>query len=390
MKNKIIPEYGYLSLNHVGEQLCGDSVAVVQPDDDTQILVLADGMGSGVKANILSTLTATMMSTLLANNVDFDDCVETILSTLPVCKDRNASYCTFTAVQVSGGRHVQIYNYDNPEPFIIHNGKSEPLYFLTGEICGKQIDRVSFEVQPGDCIIMMSDGCIHAGAGVTLNYGWEIPQIMKFMQANFRADASAKYLATLLTGRCNALYEEKPADDTTCAVVRIRERCQVNVMYGPPGKHEDDEKAAAFFFGLPGKHIICGGTTAKVAARYLGKELIPDNVNMDETIPPMTLLDGADLVTEGILTLQRVSEYAADYLDKNRRCYDWAVSLDGASLIACALFEEATDIHFLIGSAVNSAHQEGKSLGYQMKQRTVENLMEQLKKMNKNVTATYF
>ena len=86
MKNEIIPEYGYLSLNHVGEQLCGDSVAVVQPDENTQILVLADGMGSGVKANILSTLTATMMSTMLARNVAFDDCVETILSTLPVCK----------------------------------------------------------------------------------------------------------------------------------------------------------------------------------------------------------------------------------------------------------------------------------------------------------------
>ena len=106
MKNEIIPEYGYLSLNHVGEQLCGDSVAVVQPDENTQILVLADGMGSGVKANILSTLTATMMSTMLARNVAFDDCVETILSTLPVCKEREANYCTFTAISVSPCRDL--------------------------------------------------------------------------------------------------------------------------------------------------------------------------------------------------------------------------------------------------------------------------------------------
>ena len=143
MKNEIIPEYGYLSLNHVGEQLCGDSVAVVRPDENTQILVLADGMGSGVKANILSTLTATMMSTMLARNVAFDDCVETILSTLPVCKEREANYCTFTAISVSGGRHAEIYNYDNPEPFLIRGGKSQPLYFLTGEVAGKQIDRAA-------------------------------------------------------------------------------------------------------------------------------------------------------------------------------------------------------------------------------------------------------
>ena len=103
MNTKIIPEYGYLSLNHVGEQLCGDNVAVVQPDDDTQILVLADGMGSGVKANILSTLTATMMSTLLANNVDFDDCVETILSTLPVCSERNPMGCSMVCSSVPSG-----------------------------------------------------------------------------------------------------------------------------------------------------------------------------------------------------------------------------------------------------------------------------------------------
>ena len=390
MKNEIIPEYGYLSLNHVGEQLCGDSVAVVQPDENTQILVLADGMGSGVKANILSTLTATMMSTMLARNVAFDDCVETILSTLPVCKEREANYCTFTAISVSGGRHAEIYNYDNPEPFLIRGGKSQPLYFLTGEVAGKQIDRAAFDVEPGDCIVMMSDGCIHAGVGITLNYGWELPQIMNFMQANFRKDASAKNLATLLVDRCNALYEDKPGDDTSCAVVRIRERRQANIMFGPPAKPRDDEKACSLFFGLEGKHIVCGGVTATVAARYLGKEILPDNVNMDETIPPMSIIDGVDLVTEGMLTLQRVTEYAEDYLGRNSRSFDWNCSLDGASLIASALFEEATDINFFIGTAMNTAYQDEAEYGYKLKMKIGEKLVSQLRAMNKTVNVTYF
>lgn len=390
MKNEIIPEYGYLSLNHVGEQLCGDSVAVVQPDENTQILVLADGMGSGVKANILSTLTATMMSTMLARNVAFDDCVETILSTLPVCKEREANYCTFTAISVSGGRHAEIYNYDNPEPFLIRGGKSQPLYFLTGEVAGKQIDRAALEVEPDDCIVMMSDGCIHAGVGVTLNYGWELPQIMNFMQANYRKDASAKNLATLLVDRCNALYEDKPGDDTSCAVVRIRERKQVNIMFGPPSKPRDDEKACSLFFGLEGKHIVCGGVTAAVAARYLGKEILPDNVNMDETIPPMSIIDGVDLVTEGMLTLQRVTEYAEDYLGRNSRSFDWNCSLDGASLIASALFEEATDINFFIGTAMNTAYQDEAEYGYKLKMKIGEKLVSQLRAMNKTVNVTYF
>ena len=390
MKGNIIPEYGYLSLNHVGEQLCGDNVAVVEPDENTQILVLADGMGSGVKANILSTLTATMMSTLLANNVDFDDCVSTILSTLPMCKEREANYCTFTAIRVNEGKHVHIYNYDNPEPFLLHNGKSEPLYFTRSEISGKQIDQCSFEAEPGDCVVMMSDGCINAGAGITLNYGWQLPEIMDFMQANYRPDASAKALATLLVDRCDNLYENRPADDTTCAVVRIRERSFANVMFGPPANPADDEKAASLFFAKEGAHIVCGGTTAKVAAKHLGKEVLPDSVNMDESIPPMSSIEGVDLVTEGMITLQRVREYAEDCLGRNSRYFDWSASLDGASLIACALFEEATDIHFFIGCAVNTAHQDEEELGYKLKMKAVEELAEYLRKMHKQVKISYF
>ena len=305
----------------------------------------------------------------------------TILSTLPVCKEREANYCTFTAICVTGSRHAEIYNYDNPEPFLIRGGKSQPLYFLTGEVAGKQIDRVSCDVEPGDCIVMMSDGCIHAGVGVTLNYGWELPQIMNFMQANFRKDASAKNLATLLVDRCNALYEDKPGDDTSCAVVRIRERETVNIMFGPPAKKRDDEKACSLFFGLEGKHIVCGGVTAAVAARYLGKEILPDNVNMDETIPPMSIIDGVDLVTEGMLTLQRVSEYAEDYLGRNSKCFDWNCSLDGASLIASALFEESTDINFFIGTAMNTAYTDESEYGYQLKMKIGEKLVSQLRAM---------
>ena len=375
----------------MGEQLCGDSVAVVQPDENTQILVLADGMGSGVKANILSTLTATMMSTMLARNVAFDDCVETILSTLPVCKEREANYCTFTAISVSGGRHAEIYNYDNPEPFLIHGRKSQPLYFLTGEVAGKQIDRVSCEVEPGDCIVMMSDGCIHAGVGVTLNYGWELPQIMNFMQANYRADASAKNLATLLVDRCNALYEDKPGDDTSCAVVRIRERKQVNIMFGPPSKPRDDEKACSLFFGLEGKHIVCGGTTSSIVGKYLGKPVRASLTFERSDVPPIAEIEGVDLVTEGVITLSKVIEYAKDAMDKNELYETWSFQRDGASLICRLLFEEATDINFFVGRAVNPAHQNPDlPINFNIKMNIVDELSDCLRKMGKRIKVSYF
>ena len=192
-----------------------------------------------------------------------------------------------------------------------------------------------------------------------------------------RKDASAKNLATLLVDRCNALYEDKPGDDTSCAVVRIRERKQVNIMFGPPSKPRDDEKACSLFFGLEGKHIVCGGVTATVAARYLGKEILPDNVNMDETIPPMSIIDGVDLVTEGLITLRRVLEYAEDYLGRNSRYFDWSCSLDGASLIACALFEEATDI--IICDKLTDPHSAGSLT------EAVASYMDLTKRHNPNV-----
>ena len=98
--NNYETEIGYLSINHVGEELCGDNVSVISPDDSTKVVVLADGLGSGVKANILSTLTAELLSTMIANNIPIEDCVHSVLETLPVCKVRGVAYSTFTIVKV--------------------------------------------------------------------------------------------------------------------------------------------------------------------------------------------------------------------------------------------------------------------------------------------------
>ena len=390
MKIEMISECGWLSVNHVGEQLCGDSVTVVEPNEHCRILVLADGMGSGVKANILSTLTAKMLSVMLANNVDFDECVRTIITTLPICKERKVAYSTFTVIKIDYGYHITIYNYDNPEPFLIRNGKSVCLDYTIAEIEGKKIAMTWFDATYEDCIIMMSDGTLNAGMGITLNYGWQLPQIREFMEANYRKGMSAKALATTLVDRCNALYGYEPGDDTTCAVVRIRETEQANVMFGPPIRMEDDTAMAEQFFSREGKHIVCGGTTAKVAAAYLGKAIVPDSVNMDETIPPMSLIEGVDLVTEGLITMQRVVEYGENYLDTNSDYFNWNYSLDGASMIATALFEEATDIHFSIGCAANEAYGEDEAVSFMKKLELAEHLMDVLKRMGKTVEVVYW
>ena len=389
--SKYITETGYLSFNHVGEELCGDHVEIVSPDQSTKIMVLADGLGSGVKANILSTLTSKMLSSMIAGDISIKECIRSIANTLPVCKERKVAYSTFTIIKIKDNKYVDIYNFDNPEPFLIHDGKVMELSYSSTVIDKKTIYHAKYEASPYDTFFLMSDGVKYAGVGETLNFGWDLPQIKEFMGLIYRKEYSAKALATELASKCNQLYNFRPGDDTTVAVVRIRERNQVNMLIGPATNKDDDEMMLSLFFSKEGNHIVSGGTTGNIVAKYLKKNLVLLPDRYDKDIPPIALIEGVDLVTEGVITLNRVIEYANNYLNTNSKYIDWFYSQDGASLIAQYLFEKATDINFFVGCAVNNAHQgEETGINFATKMHLVDELLGKLKAMGKNVRVSYF
>lgn len=387
--NKLYTEIGYLSINHVGEELCGDHVEIVCPNPDTKIIVLADGLGSGVKANILSTLTAEMLSTMMANQLPIDECVRYIAKTLPVCKVRGVAYSTFTVVKIYQNKYVDIYNYDNPTPFMIHNGKIKELNFDTIKIDNKTIFHSSIEATLFDTFFLMSDGVKYAGVGETLNFGWDLPEIHEFAEALYHTSYSSKSLATILIDHCNELYNHRPGDDTTCAVIRIREHSQANLMIGPPSSKEDDERIMSLFFAKAGKHIVCGGTTSNIVANYLHQDLDLALDYVDKDIPPTSHIEGVDLVTEGVITLNRVLEYTKNYIETNSDYFSWSYKQDGASLISKILLEEATDINFFVGCAVNQAHQ-SENINIKFKMQLIDELTKLLKQIGKTVIVTYY
>ncbi|MBE6126233.1 MAG: serine/threonine-protein phosphatase [Erysipelotrichaceae bacterium] len=391
MTTRLFTDYGYISMNHIGEVLCGDYVTVTRLPNDSMVMVLADGMGSGVKANILATLTSTMMSKMVGNEMDISDCIQTVITTLPVSKDFGVSYATFSVVYVRENRWIQIYNYDNPTPFVIRNRKLWQPEYTVSQIHGKRIESCSFEAEVNDSVFMMSDGVLYAGIGATLNYGWGLPEITRFAESIFEDSLSAKSLATYLIDRSNNLYYGKPTDDVTCAVLKIRESRQVNVMVGPSTNRDNDDKMVSRFLSGEGKHVVCGGTTASIVARYLGKDIEAVNNDMpDEGIPPISQIEGIDLVTEGMITLNRVLEYARDFADKNSDYFSWNYKNDGASLLSSILLEEATDINFFMGCAINPAHQANSSLNISLKMKLMDELVEVLQSVNKNVMVTYY
>ena len=389
--NDLCADIGYKSINHVGEQLCGDHVDIVEQGDGSSVIVLADGLGSGVKASILSTLTSKIISTMLAEGLPIEECVSAIAATLPVCSVRGVAYSTFTIIHLLDNETAELIQYDNPQVILIRNEKNYEYPRTEMNIDGKKIYKSVIKLQENDIFIAMSDGCPHAGIGMSYNFGWKREDIASFMETMSVAGYTAKTLSTILLDEVNRLYGGKPGDDATACIVRIRKRVPMNMLFGPPSNRDDCNRMMSLFFSKEGKHIVCGGTTSSIAAKYLGKPLVPTLSFERSDVPPIAEIEGVDLVTEGVITVNKVVEYAKDYLEGNALYEQWSMQRDGASLIARLLFEEATDINFYVGRAVNPAHQNPDlPINFNIKMNLVEELSGCLKKMGKRIKVSYF
>ena len=389
--NDLCADIGFKSINHYGEQLCGDHIDIIETDENSTVIVLSDGLGSGVKASILSTLTSKIISTMLAAELPIEEGVSTIAATLPVCSVRGVAYSTFTIIRLLNNETAEIIQYDNPQVILLRDGENFEYNKTEMNIGGKKILKSVISLKENDMFIAMSDGCPHAGIGISYNFGWKREDIIEFLEGLAPVGYTAKTLSTMLIDECEKLYGNMPGDDATACIVRIRKREPMNMLFGPPANRDDAERMMSLFFSKDGKHIICGGTTSSIAAKYLNKPLKASLNFQQSDIPPTAEIEGVDLVTEGVITVNRVLEYAKDYLGENKRYNEWSFQRDGASLISRLLFEEATDINFYVGRAINPAHQNPDlPINFSIKMNLVEELSACLKKMGKRIKVSYF
>ena len=380
------------SFNKNREELCGDKVEVLKTEDSS-IIILADGLGSGVKANILATLTSKILGTMFREGAEIDACVETIARTLPICKEREVAYATFSILQIFRDGEAYLVEYDNPKCVFIRNKEIINYPYQERVIEGKKIREFRFHVELNDCFVLMSDGAIWAGEEETMNYNWEWDDMAAYTLKCTNETLSAARLAAMLSQVCYDLYGQKPGDDTTVAVTRVIRRQVVNIFTGPPSRKEDDERVVHDFMKQEGKKVICGGTSANVASRVLKREIVTLVKHADPKIPPMATMEGLDLVTEGVLTigsaLDLLHRYEND--DFNEAFFDALDAENGAAKLARLLIEECTDLNLFVGRALNPAHQ-NSNLPFDLSVRM--NLVEQLKdcaeRMGKHVTVKYY
>ncbi len=342
------------SLNKYGEELCGDKVEFYH-DEKMFIAVLSDGLGSGVKANILATLTAKIAITMLKEGATIEEVVDTVIHTLPVCKVRNLAYSTFTIVKVDSDGVCYIAEFDNPSIFFLSDREIKKIEWSTTEINGRKVNESSFMLEEKDTLVLVSDGVVHAGVGKVLNLGWTWNHIEKYLKEKTNKEMSAKIITNLLLQASNQLYMDQPGDDTTVATIKPVQPSKVVLFSGPPIDDNRDKEVVKRLMSISGKKIICGGTAANIVARELDEEITTNFDIVDKEVPPTGNINGIDLVTEGVLTIRKATEK----LEKIKETTDlrFLRENNGASKLAKILYEDCTHIHLIIGRAINPAHQ---------------------------------
>ncbi len=351
MIGKIPIDFGKVSLNKKKEKICGDYYTIIT-EPESAVLVLSDGLGSGVKANILATLTAKMLSIMIAGKVAIRTAVKAVADTLPVCSVRNLAYATFT-VMVAQENEICLLQYDNPDAILLRKGKSID-YRRDIQMFGeKEIHQSYFQFQEGDMLILMSDGVTNAGMGKTTYGGWGREEVVKFCEQRWRKEISAQEMASAIGNAGLDLNLEETDDDLTVLVMKGMKKKVVNIMVGPPADREDDRSYFETFFQKEGMHVVCGGTTAKLVADYLHTKVINIPDSGSEDVPAMSEIKGIDLVTEGLLTLQKLMEYYEDFSEDRLYFNRLIKKKDGAAELFRILFTEATEINFFFGNALN-------------------------------------
>lgn len=385
-------DVSYKSLNKHNEELCGDKVEILKTKD-SNIIILADGMGSGVKANILATLTSKILGTMFLNGAELEECVQTIVKTLPVCKVREVAYSTFSILQIFNNGEAYLVEFDNPACVIIRDKALYNIPYKERIIEGRTIREYRFQVKMNDCFILMSDGVIHAGVGKALNFGWTWDNMAHYSVEATNATLSASRLVSILSKACDELYMHSPGDDTTIAVARIIDSKVVHLFTGPPLEKEKDEEVVQAFLSGNAKRIISGGTSANIVSRIIEKPIKTSLNYTDIHLPPIASIEGIDLVTEGVLTLTRTLQLLKHYIEEDVN-EEFFLELDkenGGSLIAKMMIEDCTELHMFVGRTINEAHQNPNlPFDLSIRMNLVSQIADILRKMGKNVFISYF
>lgn len=337
-----------------GQNAFGDYFSSKRTDNQDRLLaVLSDGLGSGIKANILSCMTTTMLLRFIEEDIPIQKAAQIVMDALPVCQIRKISYATFSAVDCRNDGHTWVVEEGNPSFLLMRQNQEVSLpchTFTSPKFPDRHLQIYQFKAEVGDRLIFCSDGVTQAGIGTT-NYplGFKREGLVAFVQEHLQQypNISSTDLSADIIDKALSLEPNRHAgDDISCAVLYFREPRKSLIFTGPPYNKDKDREYCLSFDAFTGKKAICGGTTANMIARELNREIYTSAQSDSGNLPPTAEMTGVDLVTEGILTLTR----AAEYLEKEELTHP-----DAAGQLV-DFFLESDIIEFMVGAMINQAH----------------------------------
>lgn len=360
MADDIFIEIESSQVNHHGERICGDVFRKKRINEEARVIaILSDGMGHGVKANMLATLTATMAMNFTIEHRNPETIAEIIMNTLPVCSERKLSYATFSIIDIERNGKAHILEYDNPEAVIFRDNELFPvkwqeIIMSSEKHKGKKLRYYTFTPRLEDRILFFSDGISQSGMGSErYPFGWGIKSVRNFIAntINNNPKISADKLADKIVNKAVQHDVYKPKDDTSCASVYFRKPRKLLVISGPPMVYDKDKEVADIVKNYNGKKIVSGGSTTDIIARELDLEVTDSFDFTDPDLPPLSYMEGFELVTEGILTLNKTGKILENLSPNDR------LGKGPADLLVKHLLD-SDKIDFLVGTRINEAHQD--------------------------------
>lgn len=385
---KYLLDIHHQSLNKVGEELCGDQIRVLSSGNKTRV-VLCDGLGSGVKANILASLSSEIIINMLREDIPLPEIIETVIATLPVDKRVNLAYATNTMIEVDNtSLDYRIYNFDNPPLLFFRRQKFEPLNFQQVALPDRTIQCAEGRLQRGDLLVAMSDGLLHAGIGGVLNYNWDVQHLAAYIEEMFRfLPSDVRLIVEKVVAHTYQLYNGKPADDASMVSLLVRAKQAVILFTGPPLDPAEDAVLARRILDFEGRRIVCGVTTGHIVGAQSGHEVSLDPDSARQDVPQMGTLPGIDIMTEGIFTLTSVLE-SIEATHGNAGFLP-AKDMSGAVQVAAALLD-ADDITLLVGLKVNPSYQNPDlPSSISIRKNLMEKIADRLTALGKTVTIEF-
>ncbi len=387
MSDKFHVKNHFASFHKVGEELCGDNVRI-KHNTEFFTMVLSDGIGSGVKANILSTLTSTIIAEMVNSHEPLASVIETVTSTLPECKERNSAYATFTIIKAYYNGLIEVVEFDNPSTIVLRDKKLLNIEKKEEFYNHRLVCEFSFNAKVDDFILCYSDGILHAGIDKRINLDWNQTAVENHLVKYYRTSDEPIEVSNILLQSVNELYNGECLDDCTVGVIKLCEAKESKVMVGPPKDKENDKFVVEELMKATHYKITCGGTTGQIVAKNLNTQIIHNTFDKNADVPPTSKILGIDLVCEGVITLSK-ADYLLTQCVKNKKFMEallFGKEKDGGTLLAKYLLD-STKVSFLLGLAENEVH---KTLSYStisldVKVNIIKNIINNLDKLGKIV-----